>query len=230
MQLPSDFNDEMTYQNTGFTHPHENGVTWTNEEFEGLFINRLWVPNYIYFASNKKMSKDKIVHYVELLTQNKEFVSLGLFYCRCKAILMMFEQNATFMDDYRQHLHTKRQIILKRNFLEDGCINYILNDIPTQAELSVAFEYARVVSQGLLIHIIHATIEKKEYADPADDKHFLNLVKKYNKAYKTAKTPMITWQLWAVGFLVNFGASLCYTDKLFDASYELLGKKLDLII
>jgi len=229
MQFPEDFNSENTYQNTSYGHPHEDGISWTNEEFEGLFMNRFFVPNYVYYASNKKMSQEKIIMYVEMLMNNKDFVNLGLFYCRCKAILMMFESNSSFMDDYRKQLQAKKHIILKRNFLEEDCIKYILQNIPSQAELSTSFEYARIAVQNLMIHIIHATIKEKEYTDLADDGTFLNLVKKYNKAYSTAKSPMMMWQIWSIGFIVNFGASLCHTSKLFVASYELLQNELKLV-
>ncbi len=230
MQFPSDFNSEVTYQNTNYTNPHDEGVTWTNDGFKDLFMNRLFIPNYIWYASNKKMAKDKIVMYVEILMQNEDFLNLGIFYCRCKSILMMFETNASFIEDYRKHLHSKKNIILKRNFLNAQCIDYILHGLPSQLDLSVAFEYARIIAQNLMIHIIHATIKKKEYTDPANDERFLHLVKKYNKAYCTSKLPMMMWEIWAVGFLVNFGASCCRTSELFVVSQELLANELKLPI
>jgi len=221
MQAPIGFNSEYTYQNIGYFHPHEDGVTYTNDEFETIFVNQYFIPNYIKYLVKELGESVEASKVLKELMRHPEFVQLGVFYMRAKSVLMMFEQSTTFMEAFISKLRTKEGILTKRKLLTRECLQHIHN-LPTQNNLDVAFEYSRVVSQLLIIHIIANTMTHNHYFVPKEAKPFIQAVEAYNNAYTTSKLPMLGWGMWAVGFLVNFGASLCVVDDVFEEAAKLL--------
>jgi hypothetical protein len=218
MQVPKDFYSESTFQYTGYYHPHEEGITYTNKEFEDIFRNRYFVPDYIRYLSNGKGSP----LILEQLMSEEEFVNLGILYMRSKSILMMFEHDSNFMNEFVTLFAKKMDIIMKRKLLNLKCVEFILNNkLPNQTDLSKAFEYIRITTQLLMINIIAATIKEGTYTNPVDSSVFMETVYKFNKAYENMKTQMQPWNV-AIAFFVNFGGAMCVVEELFDNAYEML--------
>jgi len=222
MQVPKDFDSTSTFQNSGYFHPHERGVTYCNKEFEKIFRTEYFVPDYVGYIF-PKLSKSHRNDVAQLILEDEDVIQMGIFFMRVKSLLMMFENdNVHFLDEFKNQLLNKRGVLFKFKFITEKCYNYIL-DLDSQEKLSVLFELARIVAQVYIINVImlkSTSLEK--YAEmEMQTLDFRDEVRKFNEAYEKVNKPMMSWEAWSVPFIANLAGALCVSKKLLKRAKDL---------
>lgn len=211
MYVPPDFDSETTFQYSGYFHPHERGVTYTNAEFEDIFRKQYFVPDYVKYLY-PKLKNEEIKIITEKLMQDDDLVQAGVFYMRIKSILMMFDIDDDFLMNFVNQAKEKSVVLKRMKFLDVEC----LDNLPDQHVLEFKLERMRVISQLYIINSIRCQLEGvKCYEKLHKLTHkFVEGFKTFNSDYDKIKRSMVEWNVWAIPFLGNLGSALCGMEKL----------------
>ena len=222
MYVPPDFNSGSTYQYTGYHHPHEEGVTYSNSDFEDIFRKQYFVPEYVgYLYPN--LTRDEIKIITSKLMQDDDLIQAGVFYMRAKAILMMLEWREEFLDEFLEQVKKKSAVLKRMKLLDVDCVD----NIPDRTTLEYTLEQMRILSQLYIINIIKCQLEGVKCYEQLHrhTKAFLEGMKTFNTNYNK-KLPMLGWQMWTIPFLTNLGSALCgmgdfvvATEKLYKKTF-----------
>ena len=185
MQIPKDFNNPSTFQNSSYFHPHERGVTYSNEEFLNIFRNKYFVPDYVGYVF-PKLTKTQRNDIARIILEDDDVIQMGIFFMRVKSLLMMFENdNVSFLDEFKNQLLKKKAVLFKFKFITEKCYNYLLS-LSSQEDLSMSFELARILAQLYIINVVtFKTTSLEQYANlEMHTLEFRKEVKKFNEAYE----------------------------------------------
>jgi len=226
-EYPSDFNSPDTYQNTGYYHPHDEGIYFLNNIFEDVFKNNYFVPNYVKYS--KSIDDVELNKILDILKGDARFIKLGVAYMRLKAVLMMVDIDENFINNFLKYVSiikipTGPSKILGDNFVSD------ISQINAQ-NLYFRIDTLRVNVQLLIIHIINYVTKNKKMPDWMNNtplKEFIALVEKYVDTYNVPNLPVIPDFIYAdvyvpsnFAFIRTFGKSLIVLDQLLPLSDQL---------
>ena len=223
LEVPADFFSRVTYQNTDYLHPHQEGIYYFNDLFRYNFINRYFVPNYIKYAK-RTITDDEKMQIVKILMNDSRFVNLGITYQRIKSILENLDNDPLLVKNFHHFMTTitipPRPLTMIGKENVDKIIALNVENYPIQ------FEQLRITLQLLIIHIINYVTKHKKIPDWLDQspiKEFIALNDLYVNIYEIKGLPNILEFTYTPGiynpqnlpFIRTFGKSLLILDVMF---------------
>jgi hypothetical protein len=219
--VPIDFESDKTWQNTGYYHPHKEGIITPNSVFEEKFKTEYFVPDYISYL-NKNLFVEEKKNILKFLMEIPSFVKMGIAYMRVKSILMMLDYNPNFFEEFKTYIKTTKipETAFKKMRLQ--CPDRIDSINAT----SLDYENFRINLQLLIIHFINYVIRYNQTPPWMNDgqiiSKFISMINEYVDAYSTFNQQMIyNGSIFNFPLISNLFNSMCVFQNMLHINNEI---------
>lgn len=235
LEIPENFTNDKSFQQTGYFHPHERIIEYSNDALQKIFTTEYFVPSYITYL-NKNITDENTKLTLDILMHDNRFVKLGICYMRVKGILQLISWYPNFINLFKDRI---KEFKISQKFInipfDRECIKDVLDD-----NFDLNMEYFIITVQLLLIHIINYVSHNFKMPDWLDNDiiihNFVNLTLNYVDAYQTINPLnmiMLIIDLENVKFtpvlIFNLCTSICASKKIFEISNNLMTHDIPII-